>query len=85
VDVEPLTSLMIRELRITAHKFGQVSRSMDVMARMLRLHLQPDVKCDKMALNKGRSGAETAGATATAPLLPGLDLVEPESLQKEYD
>ncbi len=82
--VEPLTSLLIRELRIMSAKFGQVSRCADEMARALRLHLQSDVNNARMAPNKGQSGAEAADdPQSDAPLLPGL--VEPEILSREYD
>ena len=81
--IEPLTSLLRRELAIAASGAGKLSRALWEMNRVLRQHLQPDVECDKMAINKGRSGAETSIPSGDAPLLPGL--VEPESIRRDYD
>ena len=80
---EPLTSLLIRECAIAASAAGKLSGALWQISRVLREHLQPDVKYDKMALNKGRSGTETAPSTEGAPFLPGLQ--EPESLSRDYD
>ena len=82
-DTEPITSLLIRETSIAASAAGKLSGALWQISRVLREHLQPDVKCDKMAINKGRSGAETARSPELAPLLPGLQ--EPEILSREYD
>jgi hypothetical protein len=81
---EPLTSLLIREVTIAAAAAGKLSGALWQMGRVLRTHLQPDVECDKMAINKGRSGTEKAEAQTEAPSLP-LFPEEPVSLQKDYD
>ncbi len=62
--VEPLTSLLIRETSIAASAAGKLSRALWQISRVLREHLQPDVDYDKMAINKGRSGAESDEAAS---------------------
>ncbi len=81
--VEPLTSLLRRELVILAKKYGDISSAHWELARVLREHLQPELKNAKMAPNKGQLGAEISEPSGGAPLLPGL--VEPEILSREYD
>jgi hypothetical protein len=61
-ELEPITSLLIREVSIAASASGKLSRSLWEISRVLRQHLQPDVKCGKMALTRERSGAEQSEA-----------------------
>ena len=77
---EPLTSLLIRETAIAAGAAGKLSRALWEISRVLRQHLQPGVGCDKMAINKGRSGTETADSPEDAP-----SLTEPLWLQGSFD
>ncbi len=70
---EPLTSLLIRELTIAAGAAGKLARCLDEMARVLRLHLQPDVESATRAINTGKSGAEESRSSGPAPLLPFPD------------
>ena len=70
--VEPLTSLLIRELRISARKFGQIARSMDEMARALRLHLQPDVEKAMMPSTRERLDQETDETPVESLVQPSL-------------
>ena len=67
---EPITSLLRRELAIAASGAGKLTGALWEMNRALRTHLQPELDCDKMAINKGRSGAETSRVSDEAPLLP---------------
>ncbi len=70
---EPLTSILRRELAILAAGAGKMCGAAWEMNRALRKHLQPDVESAKMAINKGRSGAENSRASGEAPLLPYPD------------
>ena len=62
VEVEPITSLLIRELRIVARDIARVSRDYDALAKILRQHLQPDIGCAKLPGNKedGELGAPSS-------------------------
>ena len=82
--MEPLTSLLIRETSIAAGAAGKLSRALWEISRVLRSHLQPGVEYDKMAINKGRSGAETDETPVESRSQPSL-FEEPESLRKDYD
>ena len=44
-DLEPITSILRRELMIAAGASAKLSRCLYEMARALREHLQPDVEC----------------------------------------
>ena len=83
-ELEPITSLLIRETSIAAAASGKLSRALWEISRVLRLHLQPDVKYDKMAINKGRSGAERSEAgPLTAPADPfQADLFEGSDVRR---
>ncbi len=59
MESEPLTSLLVRETAIAAAASGKLSRALWQISRVLKEHLQPDVECAKMAINKERSGAES--------------------------
>ncbi len=83
--MEPLTSLMIRELRILARDFGRASRGFDEMARALRKHLQPEIESARMALNEEEVGTDPSRAQGEALSLPFPSLEEPESLKRSYD
>ena len=74
--LEPLTSILLREVTILAKKFGDSSRCCWEIRRAL---LQHRGECDKMAINKGESGAESDGAAS----LPGSASDEPSWLQED--
>ena len=68
--MEPLTSLMIRELRILARDASRMARGFDVMAQVLRDNLQGDLGSAKLAINTRESGAEESRASGEALRLP---------------
>ena len=82
---EPLTSLLIRETSIAASAAGKLSGALWQISRVLREHLQPDVDCDKMAINKGGLGQETSDDPSARLSQPSLIPEEPAILSREYD
>ncbi len=80
--MEPLTSLMIRELRILGAEFGRASRGCNEMARALREHLQPEVAYATYKRTKGKSGADAPQLS-----LPGSSSDDPfgPNLNEDYD
>jgi len=81
--MEPLTSLLIRETTIAAGAAGKLSRALWEISRVLRQHLQPDVNYDKMAINKGRSGAEKVETPVETRSQPTLDFGSGN--ERDYD
>ena len=57
-DLEPLTSLMQRELVILSRDFGRASRGFSEMARVLR-ELRTGREYAKTATNKGADGGSS--------------------------
>ena len=79
MDELTMTSLLIRETTIAAGAAGKLSRALDEVARVLRQHLRDLGGYDKMASNKGRSGAEQSEAASLtdpfqADLFEGRDV-----------
>jgi hypothetical protein len=80
---ETLTSLLLREVTIAASGAGKLSRALWEVSRVLREHLRVDAKYDKMAINKGRSGAETDETPVESRSQPSLDFGSGN--ERDYD
>ncbi len=69
-EAEPLTSLLIRETSIAARAAAKLSDALWRISRVLREHLQPELNNARMAINKGKSGAESDEAASQADPFP---------------
>ncbi len=83
IESEPITSLLIRETTIAASAAGKLSRALWQISRVLREHLQPEVDCDKMAINKGKSGAEAGGRSGPPAMVDSVSVPDEPSWMQE--
>ena len=72
MEGEPLTSLLIRELRILARDHARLAKSYEVTARVLRQYGQPDVFDVTMARTQERLDREKSGDSSPRPIQPSL-------------
>ncbi len=86
LEVEPLTSLLIRECVIAASAAGKLSGALWQISRVLRKHLQPDVECAKDGYQQGKSGAEAGGHSGTPAVVDSVSApADPFGVNLEFD
>jgi hypothetical protein len=80
--IEPITSLLQRELTVLSKNFGQLGRTSWELSRLL---LRARSECDKMAINKGESGAEVVDCSVTPAVVVRSASDDPFGPNLEFD